>query len=93
VTSIRPNVAIVTLVLEVVWFAIAVAAFETELGDNVDSTAVTIAAIAIIWASPAIALCVVAWLVEQGLRMRQFAPPRPMASPQPPPPPTPLQPG
>jgi len=84
--SIRPNVAIVTLVLEVVWFAVAVAAYQSELGDNVDSTSVTVAAIAIIWASPAIALGVVAWLIEQGLRMRELAPPRPMASPQPPPP-------
>lgn len=84
--SIRPNVAIVTLVLELVWFAVAVAAYEAELGDNVNSTAVSIAAIAIIWASPAIALCVMAWLIDQGLRMRELAPPRPMATPQPPPP-------
>ena len=85
---IRPNVAIVTLVLEVVWFAIAVAAYTSEIGDNVHSTAVAIAAIAIIWASPAIALCVMAWLIDQGLRARELAPPRPMTSPQPPPPPT-----
>ena len=87
--SIRPNVAIVTLVLEVVWFVIAVAAYEAELGDNVNSTAVSFAAIALIWASPAIALCVVAWLVEQALRIRELAPPRPMAAPQPPLPPIP----
>jgi membrane protease YdiL (CAAX protease family) len=91
--SIRPNVAIVTLVLEVVWLVIAVAAYEAELGDNVNSTAVSFAAIALIWASPAIALCVVAWLVEQALRMRELAPPRPMASPQPPPQPIPPQSG
>jgi hypothetical protein len=85
-TNIRPNVAIVTLVLEVVWFTIAVAAYQSEIGSHVDSTAVTVAAIAIIWATPAIALCVVAWLIEQGLRVRELAPPPPMASPPPPPP-------
>jgi hypothetical protein len=67
--------------------------YQSEIGNRVDSTAVTVAAIAIIWASPAIALCVVAWLVEQGLRVRELAPPRPMASPQPPPPPFPPQSG
>ena len=91
--SIRPAVAIVALVLEVVWLAIAIAAYESQVGDNVDSTAVTVAAIAIIWSAPAIALCVVAWLIEQALRMRELAPPRPMASPQPPPPPIPPQSG
>jgi hypothetical protein len=87
--SIRPAVAIVALVLEVVWLAIAIAAYESQVGDNIDSTAVTVAAIAIIWSAPAIALCVVAWLIDQGLRVRELAPPRPMAAPQPPPPPIP----
>ena len=91
--SIRPAVAIVALVLEVVWLAIAIAAYESQVGDNVDSTAVTVAAIAIIWSAPAIALCVVAWLIEQGLRVRALSPPRPMAAPQPPPPPIPPQSG
>jgi hypothetical protein len=83
----RPNIAIVALLLEVVWLAIAIAAYQSELADNIDSTAVTLAAIAIIWASPAIALCVIAWLIDQGLRMRALSPPRPAASPPPPPPP------
>jgi hypothetical protein len=83
----RPNIAIVALLLEVVWLAIAITAYQSELADNIDSTAVTLAAIAIIWASPAIALCVIAWLVDQGLRMRALPPPRPAASPPPPPPP------
>ena len=88
-TSIRPAVAIVALVLEVVWLAVAITAYESQFGDNIDSTAVTVAAIALVWSAPAIALCVVAWLVEQVLRMRELAPPRPMAGPQPPPPPIP----
>jgi len=92
-TSIRPAVAIVSLVLEVVWLAIDIAAYESQVGDNVESTAVTVAAIAIIWSAPAIALCVVAWLIEQVLRVRELAPPRPMAAPQPPPPPIPPQSG
>ncbi len=87
--SIRPAVAIVALVLEVVWLAIAIAAYESQVGDNIDSTAVAVAAIAIIWSAPAIALCVMAWLIEQGLRMRALPPPRPMTAPQPPPPPIP----
>jgi hypothetical protein len=85
-TSIRPAIAIVALVMEVVWLAIAIAAYEAEIGSNVHSTAATVAAIAIIWAAPAIALCVVAWLVEQCWRMRELPPPRPMASAPPPPP-------
>ena len=84
--TIRPNLAIVTLVLEVVWFAIAVAAYESAASDNVHSLAVTVAVIGVIWAAPAIAICLMAWLVEQGLRVRAAPPPRPMASPQPPPP-------
>jgi hypothetical protein len=84
--SIRPNVAIIALVVEVVWLAIAIAAYETEIGDRVDSTSVTVAAIALLWAAPAIALCAMAWLIEQGLRMRELPPPPPAASPPPPPP-------
>jgi hypothetical protein len=91
--SIRPHVAIVTLVLEVVWLAVAIAAYESQIGDNINSTAVTVAAIAIIWSAPAIALCVVAWLIDQGLRVWALPPPRPMTSPQPPPPPIPPQSG
>src|SRR5947209_14081775 len=60
--SIRPNLAIVTLVLEVVWFAIAVAAYESAASDNVHSLAVTVAVIGVIWAAPAIAICLMAWL-------------------------------
>jgi hypothetical protein len=88
-SSIRPNVAIATLVLEVVWFAIAVAAYESGASDSIHSLAVTVAVIAVIWAAPAIAICLMAWLVEQGLRVRATPPPRPMAMPQPPPPPAP----
>jgi len=72
-----------------VWFAVAVAAYEAEASDNVHSTAVTVAVIAVIWAAPAIAICMMAWLVEQSLRVRSTAPPRPMAMPQAPPPPAP----
>jgi hypothetical protein len=89
VTNIRPNLAIATLALELVWLIVAIAAYESEAGDNIHSTAVTVAVIAIIWAAPAIALCVTAWLVEQVLRGKELAPPRPMVAPQPPPPPLP----
>jgi cytochrome c-type biogenesis protein CcmH/NrfF len=50
---------------------------------------VSLAAIALIWATPAIALCAVAWLIEQLLRARELAPPPPapaVASTPPPPP-------
>jgi hypothetical protein len=89
----RPAVAVVALVLEGVWRAISIAAYESQVGDDIDSTAVTVAAIAIIWSAPAIALCVVAWLIDQGLRVRALPPPRPMTAPQPPPPPIPPQSG
>ena len=75
--------------MEVVWLAVAIAAYEAEAGDNVHSTAVTVAVIGIIWASPAIAICLMAWLAEQALRVRATAPPRPMAMSQPPPSPPP----
>ena len=88
-TSIRPILAIAALVLEFVWLAVVIAAYEAEAGDNFDSVAVTVAVIAVIWAAPAIALCTVAWLVEQVLRGKELAPPQPMAAPQPPPPPFP----
>jgi len=86
-TTIRPNLAIVTLVLEIAWLVVAVSAYESEVSDAVHSAVVSLAAIAIIWASPAIALCVVAWLVEQAMRARELAPPRPPAVASAPPPP------
>lgn len=70
--------------LEAAWFLVAIDAYSVEIGDQVESTAVAAAAIAIIWAAPAIALCVVAWLVEQVLRVREASPPPPAAPPPPP---------
>lgn len=87
-TTIRPNLAIVTLVLEIAWLALAVSAYESEFSSNVHSAAVSLAAIALVWAAPAIALVAVAWLVEQCLRARELTPPPPPATaPAPPPPP------
>jgi hypothetical protein len=88
-TSIRPPIAISTLVLELVWLIIVIAAYQAEAGDHVNSLAVTVAVIGFIWAAPAIALCAVAWLFEQLLRGQAPAPMQPMAAPQPPPPPFP----
>lgn len=87
--GLRPNLAIVTLVVEIAWLVVAIAAYESELGDNVHSSVVSLAAIALIWAAPAIAVGVVAWLIEQGLRGRGLAPPAPAPPPPPvaPPPP------
>lgn len=81
--GLRPNLALVTLVLEAVWLVLAIDAYSVEFGDQVESTAVAAAAIALIWAAPAIALCVVAWVVEQGLRVREAPPPPPVAPPPP----------
>jgi hypothetical protein len=84
--ALRPNVMLTTLVLEIVWAAIAVAAYNDEVSRVVNSTSVAIAAIGLIWATPAIALCAIAWLIEQGLRGRDMAPPPAPVAPPPPPP-------
>jgi hypothetical protein len=39
VPGLRPNLAIVTLVVEIAWLVVAIAAYESELGDNVHSRA------------------------------------------------------
>jgi hypothetical protein len=82
----RPGVIVTTLVIEIVWLAVAIAAFEAEIGSRLTSTPASIAVVALIWASPAIALCVMAWLIEQLLRVRDLGPPPPPPVAPPPPP-------
>jgi hypothetical protein len=82
--TFRPILVITIIVLEAAWLLIAILAYNAELGvrGGFQATA-TIAIIAVIWAGPAIALVIVGWLIEHGLRLLD----RQRLSPPPPPPP------
>jgi hypothetical protein len=82
---LRPNIVFVTLVAEAIWLIVAITAYQDALGGRGEGfgTTVAIAATALIWAAPAIALIAVAWLIEQVLQLRD----RSTAAPPPPPPP------
>src|SRR5262249_50047567 len=84
---LRPNIGVITLIVEAIWLVVAITAYQDAIGgrDAGLGTTVAIAATALIWAAPAIALIAVAWLIEQLLQLRD----RSAAAPPPPPPPPP----
>jgi hypothetical protein len=84
-TGLRPPLVIATFVLQAIWLVVVIDAYNTEFGSNIDSTSVMLAAIGFVWAAPAIALGVLAWLFEQALRVREHPPPPPASAAPPPP--------